>query len=90
MKTIVFSDIDGTLLHSDHQMSVATKEAILSLQAKDIPFVRVDFYIVDSHIYFGEMTFFPASGFEAFAPEEWDAAIGSWISLPEKSGCNLQ
>lgn len=41
MKTIVFSDIDGTLLHSDHQMSVATKEAILSLQAKDIPFVIV-------------------------------------------------
>ncbi len=41
MKTVVFSDIDGTLLHSDHQMSVATKEAILSLQAKDIPFVIV-------------------------------------------------
>ena len=58
--------------------------------AKDIPFVRVDFYIVDSYIYFGEMTFFPASGLETFTPAEWDATLGRWISLPEKSGCNLQ
>lgn len=53
--------------------------------AKDIPFVRVDFYIVDSHIYFGEMTFFPASGFEAFAPAQWDATLGSWLTLPTEA-----
>ena len=36
--------------------------------SKDIPFVRVDFYIVSGYIYFGEMTFFPASGFSPFVP----------------------
>ena len=27
--------------------------------AKDIPFIRVDFYEVDGHLYFGELTFYP-------------------------------
>ena len=52
--------------------------------AKDIPFVRVDFYIVDGQIYFGEITFFPASGFNPFTPEKWDRIFGDWIQLPEK------
>ena len=30
--------------------------------AKDIPFVRIDFYNVDGRIYFGEITFYPAGG----------------------------
>ena len=40
--------------------------------SKGIPFVRVDFYEVDGKIYFGEMTFYPGCGFEAFQPEQWD------------------
>lgn len=50
--------------------------------AKDIPFVRTDFYIIGGQIYFGEITFFPASGLAGFAPENWDETIGSWIKLP--------
>lgn len=49
-----------------------------------IPFVRVDFYDVNGGIYFGEMTFFPASGFGKFIPEEWDAIIGDMLKLPTK------
>ena len=52
--------------------------------AKDIPFVRVDFYIINHKVYFSEMTFFPASGFAPFEPDEWDATFGSWLKLPEK------
>jgi hypothetical protein len=48
------------------------------------PFLRVDFYSVDSCIYFGELTFFPASGIGRFTSEEWDYKMGSWIELPEK------
>lgn len=50
--------------------------------AKDIPFVRVDFYFVDGRIYFSELTFFPASGFSPFEPEEWDKTFGDWLVLP--------
>ena len=47
-----------------------------------IPFLRVDFYIVEHRVYFSELTFFPASGFEKFVPEEWDAVLGSYLQLP--------
>lgn len=49
-----------------------------------IPFLRVDFYIVDHKIYFSELTFFPASGFERFEPDQWDYTLGSWLTLPQK------
>ncbi len=52
--------------------------------ATDIPFVRVDFYDANGHIYFGEMTFYPASGFGKFIPEEWDYKLGEWLTLPDK------
>ncbi|MCM1139383.1 MAG: glycosyl transferase [Muribaculum sp.] len=49
--------------------------------SKDIPFVRVDFYEVNGHVYFGELTFFPGAGFEEFNPKEWDNILGSWINI---------
>lgn len=49
--------------------------------AKDNAFVRIDFYEISDRIYFGEITFFPASGFGAFSPKEWDYTLGSWIDL---------
>ena len=49
-----------------------------------IPFVRADFYEISSRPFFGELTFFPGSGYEEFTPEEWDAKLGRWIILPEK------
>lgn len=52
--------------------------------SKDILFLRVDFYIIEHRIYFSELTFFPASGFEKFVPEKWDEILGDWLALPEK------
>ena len=52
--------------------------------AKNIPFVRVDFYEVEGKIYFGELTFYPGSGFEEFFPEVWDNELGEWINLPNE------
>lgn len=48
-----------------------------------IPFLRVDFYDVDGRIYFGELTFYPASGMGGFEPKEWDERIGDMITLPD-------
>lgn len=52
--------------------------------SQGIPFARTDFYEIDGKLYFGEITFFPGSGFEEFTPEEWDATLGNWINLHEK------
>lgn len=49
--------------------------------SKNIPFVRVDWYEINNKIYFGELTFFPGSGFEEFTPEEWDYKLGDLIDL---------
>lgn len=49
----------------------------------DIPFMRVDFYNIDGKIYFGEMTFFPGSGFEEFTPEKVDLQLGKLIKIFE-------
>lgn len=51
--------------------------------AQGIPFVRVDFYEIRGKVYFGEMTFFPASGFGSFEPAQWDETLGQWITLPK-------
>lgn len=49
--------------------------------SRDIPFVRVDLYDVNNRIFFGEMTFFPASGFGSFTPRKYDKIIGDLIDL---------
>lgn len=47
-------------------------------------FIRVDFYEINNRIYFGELTFFPGSGFEEFTPEIWDKNLGDMLALPTK------
>ena len=51
--------------------------------SKEKPFLRADFYDVDGDIYFGELTFYPSSGFGKFIFEENDKLLGSWIQLPK-------
>jgi len=56
---------------------------IAQIFSAQIPFLRVDLYETSGRLYFGELTFFPAGGFEPFEPEEWDAIMGEWLRLPE-------
>jgi len=45
--------------------------------------VRVDFFILNNKIYFGELTFFHGSGCEQFTPPEWNKTFGDWIIIPK-------
>ena len=58
---------------------------LAEILADEIPFVRVDFYEVKGHVYFGEMTFYPGGGMENFNPEEWDTTLGEWLELPAEN-----
>lgn len=49
--------------------------------SKDIPLVRVDWYCANGQLFFGEITFFDASGFTPFIPEKWDYIFGEKINL---------
>ena len=53
--------------------------------SKDIPFVRVDLFECDGKIYFGEMTFYPDSGFDANLLPETDKYFGQLIDLSKIS-----
>lgn len=45
--------------------------------------VRVDLYLLQSKIYFGELTFTSDAGFVVIDPIEIEEKIGSWIKLPK-------
>ena len=47
-----------------------------------IPHLRVDLYIANGKVYFGETTFFHDSGFCKFDPPEWDRRFGNMLKLP--------
>lgn len=55
--------------------------AIAERLSLNIPFLRVDFYEIDGKLFFGEMTFYPASGFGPFIPIEWDEKIGEMLKI---------
>ncbi len=57
---------------------------LAEILAKDIPFVRVDFYDINGKIYFGEITFFPGGGITPFNPENYDKYFGDLIKLPNE------
>lgn len=58
--------------------------ALAEKLAKDIPFVRIDFYNVNGRIYFGEITFYPAGGMSKWVGEvPVDEVWGEWLRLPD-------
>lgn len=50
--------------------------------SEDFPYVRVDLYSVDGKVYFGELTFYPWSGYVQFSPDEFDYLMGENFILP--------
>ncbi len=52
--------------------------------SQGFPHVRVDLYLINHKVYFGELTFFHDGGVVALEPEEWEYTLGSWIKLPKK------
>lgn len=53
--------------------------------SQGIPHVRVDLYCINGRPYFGELTFFDASGFGHFSPSYWNLKLGNLIQLPQKN-----
>lgn len=57
-------------------------QELAKILSKDIPHLRVDFYLINGEIYVGELTFYHMSGFTEVQPKEWNLKMGEWISLP--------
>lgn len=59
----------------DEMLSIASK------LSEDFPFARIDLYSVLGKIYFGEITFYPWSGYMEFEPDEFDFELGEKFEL---------
>lgn len=58
---------------------------LASKLSQNLAHIRVDFYDINGHIYFGELTFSHHGGFVPFNPQEWDYKVGEWLNLPPKT-----
>ncbi len=61
-------------------------QEMLDIAAKlsaDFPFARIDLYSLSGKIYFGEITFYPWSGYMEFEPDEFDVVLGEKFMLRE-------
>lgn len=50
--------------------------------SEDFPHVRVDLYNVEGKIYFGELTFYTAGGYQKYDHDEFDYILGEKFTLP--------
>ena len=73
-------DFKKELMMPSKLMDMIKKAEMLSTNFK---FLRVDFYEVNNKIYFGELTFYPMSGFGKFTEDAADYSLGELINLDE-------
>ena len=61
--------------------NVSEMAKLAEMLASPFPLARIDLYNIDGRIYFGEITFYPGSGFERFIPDSFDYTLGECFSL---------
>lgn len=49
--------------------------------SSNFPFARVDLYNIDGLVLFGEITFYPASGYVQYTPDSFDYELGKYFEL---------
>lgn len=69
---------DDNLVPRPEGLEEMTKVA--EILSKDFPFVRVDLYYIKGKVYFGELTFYPWSGYVKFSPQEFDYQLGALMT----------
>jgi hypothetical protein len=69
-------------IESNYKMSPTIQNGIEIAEkiSNSFNFVRVDLYLLQDSIYFGEMTFFPEAGFGKFEPTEFDFQFGEYFN----------
>ncbi len=82
-----FNLLPATLFYSQYEKPFNKTEKLdesirlAEKLASDFDFIRVDLYIVEKKIYFGELTNYPGNGFQAFTPDSFDLELGNKLKL---------
>ena len=64
-------------LPSNIQQMISFSEKL----AEGFPFARVDWYNIKGKIVFGEITFYPWSGYVKFTPDSFDFELGRYFNI---------
>ena len=96
-----FYDMDWNNLHITSDCPACDREIpkpdnfarmcrVAEILSEDFPYVRVDLYSVRGKVYFGELTFYPWSGYVQYTPDEADFLFGEDFVLEkyETDGSN--
>ena len=89
-----FYDMDWKNLHIGSDCPTSNRELqkpigfermmeIAEKLSEGFPFVRVDLYNNGGKIYFGELTFYPWSGYVQFEPDSFDYELGKPMVIPK-------
>lgn len=82
-----FQEIDGTILHPKYEEKLEPPEnldealEVVEKLSADFNFIRVDLYLLENQIYFGELTNYPGNGFQPFQPESMEYKVGALLEL---------
>ena len=81
-----FNRIQGSLYYPqgyDIEAPIMLEKAIKISEclAQDFDFIRVDLYLLEDKIYFGELTNIPGNGIEIFKPKSLDFKLGDKLEL---------
>lgn len=82
-----FNEIDATILHPKYEEQLVRPEnldeaiKIAEKLSADFNFIRVDLYLLENQIYFGELTNYPGNGFQPFQPESMEYKVGALLEL---------
>ena len=77
---------EGANINEDVQKP-NTLNDMLSIAEKlseGFPFARIDLYSLEEKVYFGEITFYPWSGYMEFEPDEFDFVLGEKFVLTKE------
>lgn len=87
---IKWEKIDGVKMGYKNSNKLIDKPRFLKemleyakILSEDFLHARIDFYIVNDRIYFGEITFANGAGFDRITPREFDEEMGKWLILPK-------
>jgi len=82
-----YKRIDGTLLYppspeqSQKPEHFNQAKKIAESLSCEFNFIRVDLYLMEEKVYFGELTNYPGNGFQPFKPESLECKMGSFLTL---------
>lgn len=82
-----FIEIEATILHPRYEGKIEQPSKldkaieVAETLSAEFNFIRVDLYLLENQIYFGELTNYPGNGFQPFRPDSMEYKVGDLLQL---------